>query len=128
MHPRATSLRAHVEAAVRRARPAWAEQDFLGQEVGAFADFLTWGIQASPALRGRAVAVYDARTGTCEIFRPPIGLRPDQQVLALWFTGAHYRWLRWHPPGPTFQQLMAHHRHPPSGAPRVITVVTNAEG
>ena len=128
VHPRAASMRQHIEAAVRQARPSWAAQDFLGQEVGAFADFLTWGLQATPPLRGQAVAVYDGRTGTCEIFRPLRG--PSAQpprVIGLWFTGGHYRWLRWRPPGPNLPQLLAYHRRPPTGAPRVITVITTAE-
>ena len=128
IQPGATSIRTSIETAVRAARPTWEAQDFLGQEIGTFADFLTWGMQATPALRGRAIAVYDGRTGTCEVFRPLAGLLPNAPVLALWFTGAHYRWLRWRPPGPSLPLLLVHHRRPPSGAPRVITVITNAEG
>ena len=47
----ARGLRQRIEEAVREARPFdWASHDFLGQEVGAFADFLVWGIPASPLL------------------------------------------------------------------------------
>ena len=60
----ARSLRRHIEAAVREARPDWQEADFLGQEVGAFADFLVWGGPAAPALRGRAIAIYNGAEGT----------------------------------------------------------------
>ena len=36
----ASTRRLRIEAAVRSARPNWAHADFLGEEVGAFADFL----------------------------------------------------------------------------------------
>jgi hypothetical protein len=128
LHDLAGSLRAQIEGAVRQARPRWAERDHLGQEVGAFADFLTWGLQAAPLLRDRAVAVYDARTASCEIFRPPLRDPRHTPVAALWFSGAHYRWVRWREPGPTLAQLLEAHAHPPLGTPRVITVTNIASG
>ena len=76
VHEVAGSLRAQIEAAVRRDRPHWAEQDLLGQEVGAFADFLTWGLQAAPLLRDRAVAVYDSRTGAAKYTSPGGAMPP----------------------------------------------------
>ena len=128
IHDIAGSLRHHIETAVRRARPNWAERDLLGLEVGAFADFLTWGLQAAPQLRDKAVAVYDARTGGCEIFRPP-GRNPHTTpVAALWFSGAHYRWVRWRPPGPSLAQLLTAHAQPATGQTRVITVTITAVG
>ena len=69
-HHVAAELRAQIENAVRAASPDWAAQDFIGQEVGAFAEFLIWGLQAAPRLRARAVAVYHEQDGACEIFRP----------------------------------------------------------
>ena len=56
-HEAHRDIRHRIEAAVREARPDWQAADLLGQGSGAFADFLIWGIQASPQLRGRAVAV-----------------------------------------------------------------------
>ena len=99
-HKIANDLRRTIEGAVRRKKPHWADRDFLGQEVGAFADFLLWGMQDTPLLRDRAVAVYDARTGTCEVFRSPLAAASPAPVLALWFSGAHYRWVRWAAPEP----------------------------
>jgi hypothetical protein len=128
IHHNATCLRETIEAAVRASRPNWAHEDFLGEEVGAFADFLIWGLQAAAALRGRTVAIYDARTGSCEIIRPQTSLNARAPVIALWFSGAHYRWVRWAPPGPRLAQLLARHQSGPAGAPRVITVTINAAG
>ena len=128
IHDTAGTLRLQIEAAVRRARPQWEERDLLGQEVGAFADLLTWGLSAAPTLRERAVAVYDARTGGCEVFRPP-GRNPDTTpVAALWFSGAHYRWVRWREPGPTLAQLLTAHAQPGPGQPRVLTVTIQSAG
>ena len=42
-------------------------------DVGAFADFLVWGIKASPLLTDRAVAIYNEEDGSCEVFRPRAG-------------------------------------------------------
>ena len=128
IHDVAGSLRAQIETAVRRARPHWAEQDLLGQEVGAFADFLTWGLQAAPLLRDRAVAVYDSRTGGCEVYRPWGRDAATTRVTALWFSGAHYRWVRWREPGPTLSQLLSAHGQPGPGPTRVITVTITAAG
>ena len=113
---------------MRRARPHWAEQDLLGQEVGAFADFLTWGLQAAPLLRDRAVAVYDSRTGGCEVYQPRGRDAATTRVTALWFSGAHYRWVRWREPGPTLAQLLSAHGQTGAGRTRVITVTITAEG
>ena len=102
-HTVANDLRSTIEGAVRRKKPNWADRDFLGQEVGAFADFLLWGMQDTPLLRDRAVAVYDARAGTCEIFRSLAAAASPAPVLALWFSGSHYRWVRWSPPAPSWR-------------------------
>ena len=112
---------------MRRKRPNWEDRDFLGQEVGAFADFLLWGMQDTPLLRNRAVAVYDAHTGTCEIFRPLRAAGSTSPVLALWFSGAHYRWVRWSTPEPSLPELLTSHHLPGATRPRVTTVITNAE-
>ena len=124
----AAALRAGIEDAVRTARPAWQEADFLGQEVGAFADFLIWGEPAVAALRGRAFAIYDCRAGTCEIFRANVHGAGNAEVVALWFTGAHYQWVRWSPPGPTLAELLTFHATEQNGAPLVPTLVTNTAG
>ena len=126
----ARAMRRRIEAAVRTARPDWEEADFLGQEVGAFADFLIWGIPAVPTLRGRAVAVYHATEGTCEVFRPPDPAVAQRPVLALWFHGAHYQWVRWDPgrPPPRLARLLAHHQVGPVQAPAVPTLVTDTAG
>ena len=128
IHDVAGSLRAQIETAVRRARPHWAEQDLPGQEVGAFADFLTWGLQAVPLPRNRAVAVYDSRTGGCEVYRPWGCNAATTRVTALWFSGAHYRWVSWREPGPTLAQLLSAHGQPGAGLTRVITVTITAAG
>jgi len=128
IHSVAGDLRERIENAVRTARPEWTDRDLLGQEVGAFADFLTWGLLATPLLRGRAVAVYDARTGGCEVYRPPTQDPRHTPVAALWFSGAHYRWVCWRAPGPTLAHLLSAHAQPPSGHPRVITVIISAAG
>ena len=123
----ANDLRRTIEGAVRRKKHHWADRDFLGQEVGAFADFLLWGMQDTPLLRDRAVAVYDARTDTCEIFRSRQAAASPAPVLALWFIGAHYRWVRWAAPEPSLPDLLA--ARGPSGAarPRVLTATTNTD-
>ena len=133
-HAAATELRAQVEAAGRAARPNWAAEDFLGQEVGAFADFLIWGIQASPRLRTRAVAVYHEQDGTCEIFRSPHHADRQSPVLALWFTApaagrlGHYYWLRFRNFHPGLRELLALHRRGVGGGGRVPTITTDAVG
>ena len=124
----AGALRAGIEEAVRTARPDWAEADFLGQEVGASADFLIWGEPAVTALRGRAVAVYDSRVGTCEIFHSLTRATGDAQVIALWFTGAHYQWVSWADPAPLLADLLSLHAEEQNGAPLVPTLVTNTAG
>ena len=123
----AARTRITIEEAVRGARPDWTSRDFLGEEIGVFADFLVYGLQATPTLRGRAVAVYDARVATCEIIRP-LPFLPERPVLALWFSGAHYRWLRWREPGPTLPDLLGLHGALLAGRPRVHTLVTQAVG
>ena len=112
---------------MRRARPNWATDDFLGEEVGAFSDFLIWGIPHTPALQGRAVAVFDSRTGTCEIFCPNTPAGPRPPVLALWFTGAHYRWVRWAPPGPSLPELLTTMLNEAQHGHRVPTILTHTQ-
>ena len=130
----AAEIRAQIEGAVRAARPQWAAEDFLGQEVGAFADFLIWGLQAAPRLRGRAVAVYHEQQGTCEIFRSPHHANRRSQVIAIWFTSqgtgrlGHYTWLRLHPSNITLGQVLAIHRGAGGRGHRVPTLVTDAVG
>ena len=124
----ANDIRVRIENAVRTARPSWQEADFLGQEVGVFADFLIWGLQHAPRLRGRAVAVYDGRTGTCEVFRPPQLASRRDPILAVWYSGAHYRWVQWGSAPPTLHTLLGLHRAGPAGSPRVPTLVTNTTG
>ena len=124
IHAMAGAMRAGIEDAVRADRPDWAEADFLGQEGGAFADFLIWGEPAVGATRGRAIAVYDQRTGTCEIFRLPSRAAANRAVIGLWFSGAHYRWVRWRDPGPTLSELLTLHSGNRQGTPQVPTLVT----
>ena len=130
----AEEIRAHIEGAVRAARPQWAEEDFIGQEIGAFADFLIWGLQATPRLRGRAVAVYHEQQGTCEIFRSPHHANRRSQIVAIWYTSqgagrlGHYTWLRLHPANITLGQVLAIHREAGGRGQRVQTLVTDAEG
>ena len=121
------ALRRRIEGAVRAARPRWAELDFLGQEVGAFADFLIWGGPSSPSPQGRAVAIYHGAEGTCGVFRPPAPVLPRGPVLALWFADAHYVWVRWGGArgGPRLPELLARHRLGPANAPAVPTLVTH---
>lgn len=126
LHDLAHELRITIEAAVRAARLNWAARDLLGEEIGAFADFLIWGLQATPRLKGRAVAVYDARTGTCEIFRNTARQDLNAAAIALWFSGAHYRWVRWRDPAPTLPQLLNSHAAGHPGRPRVPTLTIEA--
>ena len=83
LQPTAHALRSAIEAAVRRGRPGWENADLLGQEVGAFADFLIWGAPHARLLRGRAIAVYDAQNGTCEIIRTPGNTGMNTPVIAV---------------------------------------------
>ena len=119
---------------MRAARPNWAAQEFLGAEVGAFADFLIWGLQAAPRLRARAVAVYHGQDGTCEIFRSQHHTGRHSPLIALWFSGAgaghlgHYHWLRFSSPSVTSgEPLTAHRRGRGQGTP-ITTIVPNAVG
>ena len=126
-------LREQIEGAVRAARPQWAEADVIGQEIGAFADFLIWGLQATPRLRGRAVAVYNQQDGTCEIFRSPHHANRRSPIIALWYAGpgpgrlGHYNWLRL-PSHATFGQVLTIHRRSGGRGHRVPTLVTDAVG
>ena len=88
-----------------------------------------WGLQAAPPLRGRAVAVYDARVGTCEIFRSPTMCSLQAPVIALWFDDGHYQWLRWDNDPPRLPTLLELHQAGSGNVPRVPnTLVTNADG
>ena len=130
----AEEIRAHIEGAVRAARPQWAEEDFIGQEIGAFADFLIWRLQATPRLRGRAVAVYHEQQGTCEIFRSPHHASRRSQIVAIWYTNqgagrlGHYTWLGLQPASITVGQVLAIHREAGGHGQRVQTLVTDAAG
>ena len=90
-----------------------------------FADSLIWGIPATRQLRGRAVAIYEESTGACEIFRPQGGTNLNAPVLALWFSGSHYRWVRWAAPGPGLATLLALHQGRADGPDRVPTIITD---
>lgn len=129
-HVAQNDLRRRIEAAVRDARPNWQEGDFLGQEVGAFADFLIWGIQACPQLQGRAVAIYNPAEGSCEIFRPPGRAVAHRPVRAICYVPGHYLWVRWRRPGrgPILSELLARHQVGPAVAPAVPTIITHTAG
>ena len=127
IHQLAQTMRNSIEGAVRRARPNWATTDFLGEEVGAFSDFLIWGIPHTSALQERAVAVFDSRTGTCEIFCPNTPAGPRSPVLALWFSGAHYRWVQWAPPGPSLPELLTALLNEAPLGHRVPTILTHTQ-
>ena len=133
-HPLAAELRTQIESAVRAACPNWATQNFLGQEVGAFADFLTWGLQSAPRLRGRAVAVYNGQDGTCEIFRSQHHTGRSSPLVELWFSGTgegrlgHYLWPRVGNPSITLGELLTLHRRRGSQGARIPTITTNAIG
>ena len=130
----AAEMRAQIEGAVRAARPQWAEEDVIGQEIGAFADFLIWGLQATPRLRGRAVAVYHEQHGTCEIFRSPHHASRRSHIIAIWYTSqgagqlGHYTWLRFHLANVTSGQVLAIHRGAGGRGRRIQTLVTDAVG
>jgi len=127
IHQQANTMRNTIERAVRRARPHWATEDFLGEEVGAFSDFLIWGIPDTPALQDRSAAVFDSRTGTCEIFSPNSPASPRPPVLALWFSGAHYHWVRWAPPGPSLPELLIALLNESPHGQRVPTILTQTQ-
>ena len=130
----AAEIREQIEGAVRAARPQWEAEDVIGQEIGAFADFLIWGLQAAPRLRGRAVAVYHEQDGTCEIFRSPHHTSSRSHVVAIWYTSGgaghlgHYTWLRYHTSGTTLGQVLTVHRGTRGQGRRVPTLVTNTVG
>ena len=130
----AAEIREQIEGAVRAARPQWEAEDVIGQEIGAFADFLIWGLQAAPRLRGRAVAIYHEQHGTCEVFRSPHHASRRSHVVALWYTGpgpgrmGHYTWVRLQPPNATLGQLLTAHRGTGGRGHRVPTLVTDADG
>jgi len=129
-HEAHRDIRHRIEAAVRGARPDWQAADLLGQGNGAFADFLIWGIQASPQLRGRAVAVYNPAQGSCEIFRPPGPEVARRQVVAICHLPGHYVWVKWGRPGggPRLAELLARHQVGPRDSPAVPMLVTTAAG
>ena len=130
----AAELRTQIESAVRAARPNWAAHDFIGQEIGAFADFLIWGLHAAPRLRARAVAVYNEREGACEIFRSPHHAGRRATVLALWFSSpgegrlGHYYWLRFRSHHVTLGELLSAHWRAGGRGNRITTIVTDAVG
>ena len=130
----AAEIREQIEGAVRAARPQWEAEDVIGQEIGAFADFLIWGLQAAPRLRGRAVAVYHEQDGTCEIFRSPHHTSRRSHVVAIWYTSrgaghlGHYTWLRYHPSDTTLGQILTVHRGTREQGRRVPTLVTDVIG
>ena len=130
----AAELRDQIEGAVRAARPHWAEEDLIGEEVGAFADFLIWGIQAAPRLKGKAVAVYNEQLGTCEVFRSPHHTNRRSVAIAVWYASprpgqlGHYTWLRYNSPETTLGQVLATHRGTRGQGGRVPTLVTDAVG
>ena len=133
-HRLAAELREQIESAVRAARPNWSAQDFLGAEVGAFADFLIWGLQAAPRLRARAVAVYHGEDGTCEISRSQHHTGRHSPLIALWFSGpgpghiGHNYWPRFRSPTIALGDILASHRRGRCQNNRITTFVTNAEG
>jgi len=129
-HEAHRDIRRRIEAAVREARPDWEEADLLGQDSGAFADFLIWGIPACPQLRGRAVAVYNPAQGSCEIFRPPGFGAARRSVLAICHLPGHYVWVRWGRPAgaPRLTELLARHQDGPQDRPAVPTLVTQTAG
>ena len=130
----AAELRQQIEAAVRAARPNWATEDFIGQEVGAFADFLIWGLPAAPRLRAHAIAVYHEHAGTCEIFRSPHRAGRQSPTIALWYSGpgggrlGHYYWLRYGTSNPSLGQLLTLHRSTGGRGNRVPTLITDTVG
>ena len=129
-HEAHLDIRRRIEAAVREARPDWQEADFLGQEAGAFADFLIWGLQACPRLQGHAVAMYNSVQGTCEVFRTPGLAEARRSVRAICYVPGHYLWVRWGRTrgAPSLMALLARHRVGPRDAPSVPTIVTQTAG
>ena len=123
-------IRRRIEAAVREARPDWEVADLLGQEVGAFADFLIWGLQACPRLQGHAVALYNSVQGTCEVFRPPGLAVARRSVRAICYIPGHYLWVRWgrNRGAPSLTALLARHQVGPRDAPSVPTIITHTAG
>ena len=129
-HSAHLDIRHRIEAAVREARPGWQVADLLGHEVGAFADFLIWGLQACPRLQGHAVALYNSVEGTCEVFRPPGLAVARRSVRAICYTPGHYLWVRWGRTGgaPSLTALLARHQVGPRDTPSVPTIITHTAG
>ena len=133
-HPLASKLHEQIKRAVWAARPNWAAQDFFGAEAGAFADFLTWGLQAALRMRARAVGVYHGEDGTCEISRSQHHTGRHSPLIALWFSGpeagqaGHYYGPRFRSPTITLSDILTSHRRGRCQNNRTTTFVTDVEG
>jgi len=95
-------LKRLFEAAARLHRGANYQ---LQADRGAFADFLQTGMTSYAPLRDRAVAIINGEAGYVEIYRAAATLNPNARLLALYFSSAHYQWLRWCGPGPTMAEF-----------------------
>jgi len=111
----ALRLKRLFEASVRLVRGAHYD---LQADAGAYADFLAPALTSYSPLRSRAVAVIDGEAGSIQVYRAPATLDPDSPVLALFFSNAHYQWVRWEGGGPTAAALASACYGPgPPGAP-----------
>ena len=124
---RALQLKRRIESEVGQANLEWAGNQDRAAELGAYADFLVYGMRAVPQLRTRCVAIFTATTGTMEYFSIPTQLDNTAPVITIWHVPGHYQWLRWMiGPGPTLPDLQASLDAPPGGHTPIKYIGTRA--
>ena len=65
----ALQLKRLIEAAVVKAHPEWAARGWVGEEIQAFSDFLTFTLDSSSLLADWAVCVFDTTSGFVDVYK-----------------------------------------------------------
>ena len=65
----ALQLKRLIEAAVVKAHPEWAARGWVGEEIQAFSDFLTFTLDSSTLLAEWAVCVFDTTSGFVDVYK-----------------------------------------------------------
>ena len=65
----ALQLKRLIEAAVVKAHPEWAARGWVGEEIQAFSDFLTFTLDSSTLLADWAVCVFDTTSGFVDVYK-----------------------------------------------------------
>jgi len=65
----ALQLKRLIEAAVVKAHPEWAARGWVGEDVQAFSDFLTFTLDSSTLLADWAVCVFDTTSGFVDVYK-----------------------------------------------------------